>query len=315
MFLPDPDRAAAIDRAVRLGVADSLSEIRAPLALQVESAAPALDRLCDALRAGPVPPAVFALYTDLAHALRDEDPHGVMSVLTSAGTIDLRPPGPVQAVNLTDAALGAGMAERFIRHIDDDPEVGIDARPLAADELDAATRRLGEAMSLVDAADPSLGRELRALVRQVVFAKSGGEAPDFGGTTTFYLWGANVINALNHPDAVTLAEGIVHEAAHALLLGASLGEPLVRNPGSERYASPLRPDERPMDGIVHATFVVARLHYFATRPAMAEVFSDAKIADYMHQFRLGDEIVSEHAIFTPVGKAFYDAARQYMSGA
>ncbi|SDB40661.1 aKG-HExxH-type peptide beta-hydroxylase [Bauldia litoralis] len=315
MFLPDPDRAAAIDRAVRLGVADSLSEIRAPLALQVESAAPALDRLCDALRAGPVPPAVFALYTDLAHALRDEDPGAVMSVLTTAGTIDLRPPGPVQAVNLTDADLGAGMADRFIRHIDDDPEVAIDARPLAADELDAATRRLGEAMSLVDAADPSLGRELRALVRQVVFAKGGGEAPDFGGTTTFYLWGANVINALNHPDAVTLAEGIVHEAAHALLLGASLGEPLVHNPGGERYASPLRPDERPMDGIVHATFVVARLHYFATRPAMAEVFSDAQIADYMHQFRLGDEIVAEHAIFTPVGKAFYDAARQYMSGA
>ncbi len=315
MFFPDPDRAAAIDGAVRYGVADSLSDIRTPLASQLESAAPALDRLCDALRAGPVPPAVFALYSDLAHAIQNEDPDAVVSVLESAEAIDLRPLGPVQAVNLTDSDLGAGMADRFIRHIDDDPDVAIDARPLAADELEAATRRLAEALDLVGAADPALDGELRGLVRQVVFAKSGGEAPDFGGTTTFYLWGANVINASNHPDAVTLAEGIVHEAAHALLLGASLGEPLVRNSGSERYASPLRPDERPMDGIVHATFVVARLHYFATRPAMAELFPAAKVAEYMHQFRIGDAIVAEHATLTPVGKDFYDAARQYMSGA
>ncbi len=54
---------------------------------------------------------------------------------------------------------------------------------------------------------------------------------------------------------------LLHETAHQLLFGLSLDQPVVENDVEERYASPLRPDPRPMDGIFHATFVCARMRY------------------------------------------------------
>jgi HEXXH motif-containing protein len=54
---------------------------------------------------------------------------------------------------------------------------------------------------------------------------------------------------------------LTHEAAHSLLLGYTLGAPLVESDPAERFSSPLREDLRPMDGIVHATYVLARMHY------------------------------------------------------
>jgi HEXXH motif-containing protein len=53
--------------------------------------------------------------------------------------------------------------------------------------------------------------------------------------------------------------------ARALLFGFGMGKPLVENHEHERYTSPLRGDPRPMDGVVHATYVVARMHYAVTR--------------------------------------------------
>ncbi|MBL6431916.1 MAG: hypothetical protein HPM95_15385 [Alphaproteobacteria bacterium] len=52
----------------------------------------------------------------------------------------------------------------------------------------------------------------------------------------------------------------MHEAAHGTLFAMSPVEFYVFNPENERYSSPLRLDPRPLDGIYHATFVLARMH-------------------------------------------------------
>ena len=39
---------------------------------------------------------------------------------------------------------------------------------------------------------------------------------------------------------------LVHESSHVLLFGVAAEEPLTRNPGTERYASPVRRDPRPI---------------------------------------------------------------------
>jgi HEXXH motif-containing protein len=54
----------------------------------------------------------------------------------------------------------------------------------------------------------------------------------------------------------------VHEAAHTLLTALAVEEPLVKNPRGARYRSPVRTDPRPMEGIYHATFVLARTCWF-----------------------------------------------------
>ncbi len=58
-----------------------------------------------------------------------------------------------------------------------------------------------------------------------------------------------------------MVESLAHETAHALLFGLPLGADLTTNDPGERYALPLRLDPRPIEGIVHATYVLARMIY------------------------------------------------------
>ena len=58
---------------------------------------------------------------------------------------------------------------------------------------------------------------------------------------------------------------IAHEATHNLLFGLCADGPLADNDDGERHASPLRPDARPIDGVLHATCVSARVHRMLSR--------------------------------------------------
>jgi hypothetical protein len=73
-----------------------------------------------------------------------------------------------------------------------------------------------------------------------------------------------------------------------------------------------------MDGIVHAGFVLARLHYLMrglSRATSTDADVDrveSSLENYRHDFLKGDEVIRTHARFTPVGIALYRAARDYM---
>jgi HEXXH motif-containing protein len=230
----------------------------------------------------------------------------------------------VRGVTITDADLGAGMADRFIRQLDDDPSTPVCVTPVSTEELSRAKNCLAQTWSLLDSAAPELADEIRALIRDVVFVgcEPGTNGFTFHGASSFYLWGALFLNAGMHPDRVSMAEGLTHEAAHSLLFGYTLGAPLVDNDASEQFASPLRDDPRPMDGIVHATYVLARMHYCIERLLASQALTIAerdrleaaklrRRADYLQ----GLDIVSAHARFTPIGRALLNGAQTYMAAA
>jgi hypothetical protein len=90
-----------------------------------------------------------------------------------------------------------------------------------------------------------------------------GRPSEFDGASTFYLWGA-VFTTIEGKSPVDLAQTLAHETGHLLLFGSMLGRPLVENEDDERYDSPLRRDPRPMEGVVHAAYVMDRhLHVVA----------------------------------------------------
>jgi HEXXH motif-containing protein len=313
LFLPDPARARGLDDAVRHHVAGSLASVADALAPALPSSRPVLDRLIRALRDGPVRPAVVAIYSDIVLAISAEDERRLTESLAQAAALDdTASSAPCRPVTLRDDDLGPGLAASYRRHADDDPEIALDLAPADPAAMAEATRTLAETTRRIAAADPDLAGELAALVREVVFATNDGRGPGFGGATTFYLWGANILNIEGATDPLGLAEALVHEAAHTRLLGETLGRPLVTNPEDERFASPLRPDPRPMEGIVHASYVVARLHYLAGR-LFTGAERDARQAEHRQRFRAGDEIIMRHAAFTPTGAAIYAATREYMA--
>jgi HEXXH motif-containing protein len=65
-----------------------------------------------------------------------------------------------------------------------------------------------------------------------------------------------------HPSALTLAEAIIHEFQHNKLHALLEQGPLLHNAWSPLYPSPVRPDPRPLHGVllaVHAFLPVARM--------------------------------------------------------
>jgi len=61
------------------------------------------------------------------------------------------------------------------------------------------------------------------------------------------------VNVMPCPDRVRLLSVLAHEATHQFLLGMARSTPLVTNPVSERFHTPLRPTPRPMNTFFHST--------------------------------------------------------------
>ena len=117
-------------------------------------------------------------------------------------------------------------------------------------------------------------------------------------------------------------QALAHESGHNLLFGFSASGPLVENADDELFASPLRKDPRPMDGVFHATYVVARMHQTLSRLLASGVlteeqidFAKADLAQHKKNFEAGDAVVREGARLTAIGREAIEAARAYMASA
>jgi HEXXH motif-containing protein len=101
-----------------------------------------------------------------------------------------------------------------------------------------------------------------------------------------------------------------------------MGKPLVTNKADELYTSPIRRDLRPMDGVVHATFVLARMHYAGLRLLESSLltYEEDQVAReeqerHMHYYARGAAVIEAHARWTEAGEAALNSARTYMTTA
>ena len=271
---------------------------------------------------GPVSPLLFGLHAGLVEAILDEDAASAERLIAAFG----RPQGfaatsGTEFVTTDDAVLGVPGAGRLYAGLAiDDAEAGVALAPLAPAELAEAAGRVRAAIELLEAAAPELAAEIAALVRQIVLVRAAeGSERDFGGASSFHLWGAVFLNADRYRERVAIAEGLVHEAAHLLLFGEAEGERIVENDDGERHVSPLRDDPRPLDGIAHATFVLARMAYCAERllasgqlTAAERAEAEAALDRNRRDYRDGATVVERHAQLTEAGARMLGAAATYM---
>ena len=123
------------------------------------------------------------------------------------------------------------------------------------------------------------------------------------------------------PTVVDCAASLVHEQAHNVLFALSPMEGVVENGEEERFSSPLRYDARPLEGIFHATFVLARMVYGMDMLRGSGLLSDEydKAASMIQKecaplFFDGLKTVHDHARCTPHGTLAMAAAEDYMAG-
>ena len=275
-------------------------------------------KLIATIRSQPVRPAVFAVYTDLVECIADSD----FDQAEQLADLLLQIPQAAQRTRivwLSDDALGAGQAERHTRIVDDDPERRIGIKPTVSKEPPEERESISEALDLLDMGAPDHAGEARALMREIVLVGPGMVESPFGGASTPYLWGAITISVDPIESRLEAAFTLIHEATHLLLFGLNFGRPLVRNPQSERYRSPLRSDPRPMEGIVHAAYVLARIHQFAgallssgALTTEEQTFAEQEIARSSDGFDRVLATILKNARFTEIGGRIFGSAAAYM---
>ena len=320
-FLPAAGRGAAVDNAVRSHLVRSLQTLYARAGVLLPHDERVLADLLDHIGKGSIRPAVFGTYTALVESVYAEDASSAQRLSDQLLNLQARCDG-TRIVTLTDDDLGPDQAERYARLIDDDPEQSIFIQPVA-DKASTASA-VTAALSLIEAGAPDLADEIEGLTREIVMVDPArspetGELAQFDGASTFYLWGAVFAN-VEGKSPIDLAQTLAHESGHLLLFGLTMGRPLVENAYDERYDSPLREDPRPMEGLVHAAFVLARMHYIlasllksgALAPNEREQARE-QLAVHGSSFFDALTAIEQHARFTPQGAAIFRNAVDHMA--
>ena len=130
--------------------------------------------------------------------------------------------------------------------------------------------------------------------------------------SSFNLFGLIVIwaDAIHSP--IYYLQQIVHETAHLRLFVVNIEDPLVLNPPEQKFRAPFRDDERPMLGIFHAYFVLARMvlgmrEVQRNLPANSQHHDDLrqKLAVSEKRFFNTAKEVEQHGILTSTAQSIY----------
>jgi HEXXH motif-containing protein len=301
---------------MRFRLADTLDYVFAQVGdtLAVEQAA--VRDLTLAIRSSKQSPHTFGAYYDLVFAIEREDVEAARELAA-----ELFAYAPREGTFITRIDQRPGREEeRYRRLLLPDLHVELPDADLMAD----CRRRFDEAFALLDAGFPDMASEIRELLREIIVA-AGPEDPQaltFDGSSCYMLWGAILLNARGQKTILDTAQALAHESGHNLLFGFAASGPLVENADDELFSSPLRKDPRPMDGVFHATYVVARMHQTLSRLIEAGALNAEQIAAaqtdlaaHARNFEIGDAVVREGGRLTAVGRETIEAAREYMASA
>jgi HEXXH motif-containing protein len=314
---PSPERAGAIDEGLRLRLADSLAYL-ADLA-GADLGRDALAGLEAKLRAGPVSPWVFCLYSRLVAELAKNGGGAAATFVAIARAGDF--PADPGAVPFLDPAVYDSWWDHYRVLLDTDPRRPFKPQACGQAMFSLCRQEIAGALALMQHANPVLHAEVSKLLRMIVLAAP--ESPDldhlFNGASTFFLWGATFFNAELRRTPISLVDLLVHESSHVLLFGLAAETALVRNSGDERYSSPLRADPRPIDGIFHACFVATRVHLAMARLLASGALGPEHVeeAEYRRDHngnaaRISLGILNEHARLTELGANVLGSLRAYL---
>ena len=311
-FPPDGSRAAFLHLRMIERLAQSVEEIVQGCSSHLvfeESVA----RLPQRIRASSrVAPELYCIYFDLLQAVRRDDLDACARLLSE---MDTRIDAPLPSFYSRWGALPESTSRRYLTYVNVDPTTKVNFNALSSSEFNKVRRLADDAFRVLERVAPEMRAEMRSLLTEIVFVSGAPNA------TSFFCWGAMFLQAERHRALVEMIDGLTHESAHAYLFSLSLGDSFVENPDDELHPSPLRRDPRPLDGIFHATYVSARMHYAQSHLVESGVLSDneerkarSALGASRAAFSDGLKTLEEYASLTPLGRRVMDGARNYMNG-
>jgi len=264
-FDPSVQRAEEIDLGLRAKLAQSVQYL-AEVAGFASAREAELAELSARIRAAPVSAWVFCLYSKLVADLIQR-PRGDVTGTFEHILVSAAAPATSGVVPLRDPAWARSWWDHLQTVLDTDRERPFWPIPPREEDYLRCEQDVAAALALLGRTDAAWYAEIWALLRMIVLASPARDQPfdGFNGASTFFFWGGAVLNANAKRTVISMIDVLAHESSHVLLFGLSAEEPLMRNDGSERYASPVRRDPRPLEGIFHACFVSTRVHRLLSR--------------------------------------------------
>ncbi len=306
---------------MRSQLADSLEYLQLTIADQLGLSVAGLEQLIKTMRTGArYPPSTFGIYYETAAALMIEQESSDIEPLFQELLQEQPLTGDEVRVVTLDMVTPPSNRLLYQRLMDTDPNTPFHICSPDPDTTDNAMARFNSGMRRLQQAIPELAREFEALVREVILVVGEeGLGYGFAGGSCYMLWGALFINAELHADDIAVIEAIAHESGHSFLFGLTIDEPLVLNDDEELFTSPLRDDPRPMDGIYHATYVSARMHWAMSRllegkqlNGQERDLASAKREASRRSFWNGYQTVHQFARLSGTGRILMDGAHDYM---
>jgi HEXXH motif-containing protein len=217
-------------------------------------------------------------------------------------------------------ALGSENHELYLSLSDSNPLAMDEAHPdkegnaitLGGKEAQDWCDMLDEALGLIEVALPDWYAELAVTNQRILPV---GYEPEMHLSAS-YREAPGIVYMTLHPDSLTMAEALVHEVQHGKLNRLSWVDPVLHNAYTAWSDSPVRPDLRPVMGVllaIHAFIPVAALHH---RLAAIEhpISKTRKFADRRDQVLAGNagglSIVEKIGEPSPLGRKVIQGLRR-----
>lgn len=317
IIFPSADRATAIDQVLRDRLAASVEYLAEYLSAEDWNRTAAMGEAVTRLKSGPVCPWAFGFYAILVQSAGNGD-------LAAARIGFDRMLAAVQApfdpyfLSVGDTRLDRAHWDAAGALFDTDAQRPFRPIAPAPDLLALVISEAEAALALLKRAAPDFAAELAVLHRLILVGvpKGPDDPGQFNAASTFFLWQTSILNAEPRRGLVGMVDVLVHEASHLLLFGLVGGKALSRNDPSARYASPLRRDPRPIDGIFHGAFVATRVHLAmemlrANAEAALHADIDRQGAKNRETALIALDILRRELLPTPEGQGILDAMAAY----
>ena len=193
------------------------------------------------------------------------------------------------------------------------PDKGGNTVDLGGHAAEEWVSTLSASLALIGEFLPELRGELDVFIHQ--FVPVGWHAEQH--LSASYREAIGTIYLTLHPSLMTMTEAVIHEFSHNKLNALFEIDDVLENAFWPLYTSPVRPDPRPLHGVllaVHAFLPVARLYekmIAAAHPLSLSPSFTARYARVREINAEGAAVVLEHARPTAVGAGVLDELRRW----
>ncbi len=261
-----------------------------------------------------IPPGATKLLSAAANLAIDLDPRETLSIdaacLAGPGSNDL----VFEPYFEIEGDLVLALADNFpLAEVEAHPDKSGNVIDLGGKSTDVWIASLREALAIVERYLPELRREIDVGLATII--PVGFDAERHLSATYRESIGAVYLSL--HPEPVTMAEALVHEFSHTKLNALFEVDAVLDNADEPRFASPVRPDPRPLRGVllaVHAFVPVVRMHEAMIAAGDPRAVSAARLDEVRQGNAEGLGVLLTNAAPTPIGRALFDELSRRVRG-